>query len=441
MPKKELHNMKSQNTVLIPVLLINFIGTLGFGLVLPFLVFVVKDFGGNEIIYGILSAVYPAFQLIGAPILGSWSDRFGRRKILLLSQAGTLLAWVVFLVAFFLPIQTIFSIQNEFLGTLLFTLPLLVLFLARALDGITGGNVSVANAYLADISTEETRKRNFGLMGASASLGFIAGPMISGLLSSTIYGEKLPVFIAILISFTAMILIYFFLPEYEPEQDDDLISNQPRQIQKVFGQEIKDCKNNDEGNPTSKTKKMSFIELWKYKNVSVFFVLYFLIFLGFNFFYASFPMQAANNLKWSPTELGTFFSILSLLMALVQGVLMSYFGKLTSEKNLVVIGSFILVINFILFYLSSDFWTYSATLFFALGNGIAWTSFSSLLSASTEKRYQGIVQGTAQSFGSLSSIIGLILGGFLFANLGAGVFLISAAILFLVAIVAWIKLE
>lgn len=300
----------------------------------------------------------------------------------------------------------------------------------------------MANAYLADISTEETRKRNFGLMGASASLGFIAGPMISGLLSSTVYGEKLPVLVAIVVSFIALIVIYFFLPECEIEQEDDASLNQKKQLQKVFGQEIKDCTaNDDDQNSTSQTKKMTFIELWNYKNIATFFVLYFLIFLGFNFFYASFPMQAVNNLEWNPTELGTFFSILSLLMALVQGVLMNYFGKLTSEKNLVVIGSFILVINFVLFYLSSDFWTYTATLFFALGNGIAWTSFLSLLSASTEKRYQGVVQGTAQSFGSFSSIVGLVLGGFLFANLGAGVFLVSAAILFLVAIVAWIKLE
>ena len=88
---------------LFPILLINLIGTLGFSIVLPVLVFLVKNFGGNAIVFGILSAIYPAFQLIGAPILGKWSDTYGRKKILLLSNAGSLIGWIFFLVALFLP--------------------------------------------------------------------------------------------------------------------------------------------------------------------------------------------------------------------------------------------------------------------------------------------------------------------------------------------------
>src|SRR6476469_5925381 len=117
----------AQNKIqLFPILLINFIGTLGFSIVLPFLVFLVKDFGGNAIVFGILSATYPTFQLIGAPILGRWSDAYGRKKILLLSNAGTLVGWIFFLVALFLPKENILSI-NSLLGTFVITLPLLVL--------------------------------------------------------------------------------------------------------------------------------------------------------------------------------------------------------------------------------------------------------------------------------------------------------------------------
>src|SRR5829696_10475535 len=113
---------------LYPLLLINFIGTLGFSIVLPFLVFLVIDFGGNAIVYGILAAMYPAFQLIGAPILGRWSDIYGRKKVLLVSHGGTLIGWIFFLFALFLPIENIFSIDSPLFGAIVITIPLIVLF-------------------------------------------------------------------------------------------------------------------------------------------------------------------------------------------------------------------------------------------------------------------------------------------------------------------------
>jgi MFS transporter, DHA1 family, tetracycline resistance protein len=101
---------------LFPILLVNFVGTLGFSIVLPFLVFVVMKFGGNAIVYGLLAATYPAFQLIGSPILGKWSDTYGRKKILLLSNIGTSIGWLLFLFALFLPSSS-FNIHIAFLGT------------------------------------------------------------------------------------------------------------------------------------------------------------------------------------------------------------------------------------------------------------------------------------------------------------------------------------
>ena len=101
--------------------MINFIGTLGYSIVFPFLVFLVIDFGGNSIIYGILAAIYPAFQLIGAPILGRWSDIYGRKKILLVSNGGTLVGWIIFLFALFLPVKNIFSIDSPIFGTFVIT--------------------------------------------------------------------------------------------------------------------------------------------------------------------------------------------------------------------------------------------------------------------------------------------------------------------------------
>ncbi|MCH7774648.1 MAG: MFS transporter, partial [Bacteroidetes bacterium] len=175
---------------LFPILLVNFIGTLGYSIILPFLIILVIRFGGDELIYGIMGATYSFFQLIGAPILGNWSDRYGRKKILLLSQVGTFLAWVLFIVALLIPDTELFH-MNTSSGSFLLTMPLLILFLARALDGITGGNVSVANAYLADVTSEDDRKQNFGKMAAAANLGFIIGPALAGTLGATVFGELL----------------------------------------------------------------------------------------------------------------------------------------------------------------------------------------------------------------------------------------------------------
>src|SRR6187200_2824889 len=102
---------------LFPLLLVNFVGTLGFSIVLPFLVFLVMKFGGDAIVYGLLAATYPAFQLIGSPILGRWSDTFGRKKVLLLSNVGTSVGWILFLFALFLSSERSFSIDSVYFGT------------------------------------------------------------------------------------------------------------------------------------------------------------------------------------------------------------------------------------------------------------------------------------------------------------------------------------
>ena len=197
---------------LLPLLSVNFIGTLGFSIVLPFLVFLVNRLGGNAFIYGLASSMYPAFQLIGAPILGRWSDIYGRKKILFLSQLGTLLSWIIFLGALFIPVVTLFKVDSKILGAFTFTLPLAIIFFARAFDGLTGGNISVANAYLADITAEKDRNRNFGKMSISSNLGFIVGPALAGILSVTQYGDAAPVLGAIIISLIGTLLIYILYP-------------------------------------------------------------------------------------------------------------------------------------------------------------------------------------------------------------------------------------
>ena len=405
-------NSREKRTQLFPIMLVNFIGTLGFSIVLPFLVFLVMKFGGNSIVYGLLAATYPAFQLIGAPILGRWSDIYGRKKILLLSNAGTAVGWILFLFALILPFGGTFIINSIYLGTIIIIVPLLLIFLARAIDGITGGNISVANAYLSDISSDENRSKNFGKMAISSNLGFIIGPALAGILGGTIYGTILPVLAALLLSLVTLVVIAFLLKESKPISNPILVSEEGT-IRKVFSQECKDCYE-----PVSPVKpKMR--DVFKLKHIPFLLILYFLIFLGFNVYYASFPTHAANDLKWSITQLGIFYAVLSGIMVFIQGPVLRKALKKFSEEKLIIIGSIILGTNFVLFVSNNIIFVYVAVILFALGNGLMWPSFMSILSKRAGTVLQGAVQGVAGSFGGLASIIGLIAGGLLYNQIGA----------------------
>jgi MFS transporter, DHA1 family, tetracycline resistance protein len=427
-----------------PLLLSNFIGTMGFSIVLPFLVFLVIEFGGNSLVYGILAAIYPAFQLIGAPLLGRWSDTIGRKKVLLISNGGTFVGWVVFLIALFVPVWNIYSVNSVILGTFVITLPLIILFLARALDGITGGNISVANAYLADISTDKSRSKNFGKMAISSNLGFIVGPALAGILGSTVYKEILPVLAAVFISLIALIVIAVMLKESKvtttapttattaTATTASLIEiSEKESIRKVFSCEPKECYKIP--NP----KNLSFLDVFRLKDISFLLVLYFFIFLGFNIYYTSFPIHAVSGLKWTVTEMGIFYSVLSGIMILVQGPVLKKALQKFSEEKLVVIGSFILGVNFALFMFNSTILVYVALILFALGNGLMWPSFMSILSKRAGTVHQGVIQGVGSSMGSLASIIGLIMGGLLYNLIGPTTFLISAVVIFMVFVMSF----
>ena len=422
--------METKQITLFPLLFSNFVGTLGFSIVLPFLVFLVVDFGGNSVIYGILSSIYPAFQLIGAPLLGRWSDTYGRKKVLLISTAGTLIGWIIFLFALYMPKFDLIDIDTAFIGAFTLSLPLVVLFAARAIDGITGGNISVANAYIADLSDDKSRSKNFGKMAISSNLGFIVGPALAGILGGTIYGNILPVLVAIFVSFVAFIAIWILLKESN-KVTKEIPPIQKNSIQRLYSYECKDCFN--PANPD----KLTFKDIFKLKYMPLFMVLNFFIFMGFNIFYTSFPIHAVSSLKWTITEMGIFYAILSGLMILVQGPILKKASQLFSEGKLIIIGSFILGLNFVLFFSNSIILIYFATILFAVGNGLMWPSFMSILSKFAGKVHQGAVQGVASSVGSLASIIGLIIGGFLYNTIGSPTFLVAASIIFVVFVVSF----
>ena len=412
-----------------PVLLVNFIGTMGFTIVIPFLVFLVTRYGGNALVYGLVAATYPAFQFVAAPVLGRWSDRYGRKRVLLLSQVGTLVSWLVFILAFVLPADELFIIDSPGFGRFAVTLPLLVIGLARALDGLTGGNISVANAYVADVSTSENRSRNFGRMGVAANFGMVLGPGLASVLGATQYGEALPVLAAAGIALIGVFLIAFGLPESKAHVGlPDCPRDEPGQ---VLGAEPRDCV------AAAREREATVGTILRQPNVGFMMTLYFTILLSFNFYYVAFPVHAARNLNWDVSQIGIFFAVLSTMIVLVEGPILAQLSKRVSESTLILIGLPILGTNFLLMSSPRIEVLYLAAMFFAVGTGLIWPCVVSMVSKVAPDRFQGAVQGVAGSAGSLASIIGLILGGVAFSAYGVGTFLLCAGIAYGAFVMAW----
>ncbi len=409
-----------------PLLAVNFVGTLGFSIVTPFLVVLVTDWGGNAVVYGLVAASYSVFQLIGAPLLGQLSDRVGRKRVLFISQLGTLMSWAVFLLAFALPETVLVAIDNRWLGQFALTLPLLVLFLARAFDGLTGGNVSVSNAYLADITTEKTRARNFGRMAVSGNLGFIVGPALAGVLGATLLGHLLPVLAAFAISVAALALIQFGLRDVRPAPIHTKVG--VGTSCEVFGQE-----------PTPAyqlrcPQPRGWREIAALPQMPELLAVNFLVMLGFSFFYVGFPVHAVGGLGWSVPQIGVFFAGLSIAMIVVQGPVLALVSGRWSDRALIGFGGLALAAGFLALGTSWGLGPYLAAALIALGNGLMWPTFMAALSAAAGDRLQGAVQGLAQSIGALASILGLVLGGLVYAAIGATLFGIAALVIALSAL-------
>ncbi|MEK6153429.1 MFS transporter [Flavobacteriaceae bacterium 3-367] len=431
--------MKLPNLVpskIFPILLVNFIGILGYSIVIPILIFIVADMGGNGFIYGILGAMYPFFQFIGAPILGSLSDRIGRKKVLILSQAGTFVAWMLFLLAFILPKTELWSQDTELTGSYMMTLPLLVIFLARIFDGFTGGNVSVANAYLSDISTDVDRNRNFGKMGASTSLGFVLGPAVAGLLASTFLGEALPLMLAALISLVAIVVIGTRLKESNPCVVDTG-GLRTGSFRRFFQVEHKDCY--QDGDIEANPEKKGWGRVLKQPGIPLLYAVYFLTFLAFSLFYAGLPIYASTLLDWSATDLGFFLAYSSLIMILVQGPILSRLSDRVPNRSLILIGSLFLAGSFLLFSIQDLMLLYVANTLLSIGNGLMWPSFLALLARTGSPQMQGAIQGYGNSMGSFASMLGLILGGILFETIATTVFFIGGIIFLVITLLMGIN--
>lgn len=342
-----------------------FIDLLGFGIVIPVLPFYAEgtQFGGTPRSVGFLFASYSIMQLIFSPILGRLSDKYGRRPVLFVSIIGTGIGFLI-------------------LG---FATTLWMLFLGRILDGISGGNISTAQAYIADITTKEDRAKGMGLLGAAFGLGFIFGPAIGGILSQ--WGVAVPFFFAAGLCFANAILLYFTLPEtVTPDHPARISAARGRGFSQLF--------------ESLKQPRLGFV-----------LVIYFLFVVAFSIMTTSFSLYTMFRFGYDAQHNGYLFAYVGFIAVIIQGVLIGRLVKRFGELPLVIVGALFFAGSlFAVPFVGPNTGGLLALLIgggiFSLGNSLATPALNSLASRSVGPAEQGMVMGVTQSAGSLARAVG-----------------------------------
>jgi MFS transporter, DHA1 family, tetracycline resistance protein len=346
-----------------------FIDLLGFGLVMPIFPVYVKTMGATNIEIGMITAAYAIMNFIFTPLLGSYSDRFGRRPILL----ATILINVI---AFF-----IFGLANS--------LPLMIL--SRLFSGIGSANISAAQAYISDISTPENRAKSMGMIGVAFGLGFVFGPLFGAVISKW-YGIHAVGFAAAGLCLINLVWAYFSLPE---------------------SLKVKNA-----------TAEIQFIPIQDYKKALNKTIIGALFLLNLVYIAAFMMMQTYSSLLWKEhygldeDQIMYIFAFIGLTTALVQGTLIGLMVKKFGEQRLLYYGCIFMIIGLgSLPLMPKSLFVQGIVLSItsiAFGSGCLSPSMTSLLSQHTDLQEQGKMLGLAQSFGALARIIGPFLGGVLY---------------------------
>jgi len=348
-----------------------FIDLIGFGIVMPVLPFYVEGtrFNATPRTVGLLFASYSVMQLIFAPILGRLSDRYGRRPVLLVSIIGTGIGFLI-------------------IG---FASTLWMLFAGRILDGITGGNISTAQAYIADVTTKENRARGMGLVGAAFGLGFVFGPAIGGILSH--WGISVPFIFAASLAFANAILLYFTLPE-------TVTSDHPARVSAARGRSWSQVFS------ALKQPRLGFV-----------LTIYFLFIVSFSIMSTVFSLFTMFSFGYDASHTGYLFAYVGVIGAIIQGGMIGRLAKTFGELTLVVIGSLLFGLSLFLLPFTGAH-TGLLTLLvvggaFAVGNALSTPSLTSLASKSASEAEQGVVLGVTQSVASLARAVGPSIAAFL----------------------------
>jgi DHA1 family tetracycline resistance protein-like MFS transporter len=345
----------------------------GLGLIIPVVPKLIEDLLHTSNISkvalfgGLLTFSYAIMQFLFAPVLGNLSDKYGRRPILLFSLLGFGLDYIL----------------------LAFAPSIGWLFVGRIIAGITGASMTTASAYIADISTPETRAQNFGMIGAAFGLGFIVGPMIGGLLGEM--GPRIPFLVAAGLALLNAAYGYFVLPESLD------VSNR-----RAF-----DWKR---ANPISSLKNLS-----RFPAVAGLIVSFFLIYVASHAVQSNWSYFNIEKFKWSPKMIGISLAVVGVLVSLVQGVLVRFVNPKIGNERSVYVGLGLYTIGLILFGLASQSWMMFVFLIpYCLG-GISGPGLQAIISGSVPANEQGELQGSLTSIISITSIVGPLVMSNLFA--------------------------
>ena len=365
-----------------------FVNLVGFGIIIPLLPFYAETFGASPLVIGLLFAVFSACQLVAAPALGDLSDRYGRRPILIFSLAGTVVSFVMLAVAHSVA----------------------MLFAARIVDGLSGGNISTARAYVADITAPKDRSRAYGIIGAAFGLGFILGPALSGILSRVSYTA--PIWAAAGLTLVATAMAWLWLPE---------TVHQTRA---------------GSGNP------FRFLpELVRRPVVRRVLLIDFIYWGGFAVFQTTFALFAARRFGFDAARTGYFFAAFGVLGAVVQGgcirPMVRRFGDASTFRLGLAFSAIGLVAAVMAPSVKVLVW---ALVPLALGIGFGHPTMSSLVSLVARGDEQGRVQGAAGAVESLGRTIGPVWGNASLQHFNESVPYLSAAALLVVTLLFTIGL-
>ncbi len=389
-----------RSSPLLPIFLIVTVDILGYTIILPLLPFYAERMGATPAVVGTLVATYAVCQLFAGPVLGRLSDQFGRRPLLLVSQVGTLIGFLMLAFATSLP----------------------VVFASRAVDGITAGNLALAQAYISDVTRPEDRSRAFGLIGIAFGGGFLLGPAISGVLAQ--FGYQYPILAAAGLSLLSILATYFLLPANPPA---------------VEGAGAGPA--GPGGKRLSVFEWSRYVEYFRRPRLAPLLAKFFSYVFSFGIFTGGFAMFCERRYVWNghpfgPREVGYAFAFAGLLGGLLQGGLLGRLVKRFGEVPVMTVGFVSVVAGYVALGFSYTVLSLAlVTAISALG-GVVRPIVTSLITQASGREEQGTVLGLTQSLTSVAQIIAPLLAGLLIEAHLLTVWALAAAAIALAGLLA-----